>query len=268
MNRLLGPALLFCPADRPERYEKARAAADAVILDLEDAVAADRKDLAREAVAASHEPAETTVVRINPIGAGMLEADLAAVDAGGYRLVMLAKTESVEQLAALERYAVIALCETPAGVLAAPALAAAPNTAGLMWGAEDLVAALGGRSSRRADGGYRDVARAARSAVLLAAGAAGVAAYDTVHLDFRDEAGLQAEAEDAAAVGFTGTVCIHPRQVPVVRAAYRPTDEELAWAQRVVEAAASGGVVAVDGRMIDEPLLRQARRTLAAAGPS
>lgn len=265
MTAAPGPALLFCPADRPERFGKARDAADAVILDLEDAVAPDRKDAAREAVAASELPRESTIVRVNPVGAGMLEADLAAVDAAGYDMVMLAKAESADDAEALARYAVIALCETPAGVLTAPALAAAPNVIGLMWGAEDLVAALGGRSSRSDDGRYRDVARHARSAVLLAAGAAGKAAYDAVHLDFRDDAGLAAEAEDAAASGFTGTVCIHPRQVPIVRAAFRPTDEQLTWARRVVDAAASGGVVAVDGRMIDEPLLRQARRTLAAA---
>ncbi|MGN6743663.1 MAG: HpcH/HpaI aldolase/citrate lyase family protein [Amnibacterium sp.] len=265
MNGVPGPALLFCPADRPDRYEKALHAADAVILDLEDAVAPEAKDAARAAVAASALPVESTIVRLNPMRAGMLDADLAAVDAAGYRTVMLAKAESATDLELLEQYGVIALCETPAGVLAAPWLAAAPNTIGLMWGAEDLVAALGGRSSRGADGRYRDVARAARSAVLLAAGAAGKAAYDAVHLDLRDDAGLAAEAEDAAASGFAGTVCIHPRQVPIVRAAFRPTAEELAWARRVVEAAGAGGVVAVEGRMVDEPLLRQARRVLAAA---
>ena len=265
MSAALGPALLFCPADRPDRYEKALDAADTVILDLEDAVAPDRKDEARASVAASALPPERTVVRVNPVAAGMLEADLAAVDAAGYRLLMLAKAESATDLTALARYDVIALCETPAGVLAAPQLGAAPNVIGLMWGAEDLVAALGGRSSRGADGRYRDVARAARSAVLLAAGAAGKAAFDAVHLDFRDDAGLAAEAEDAAASGFAGTVCIHPRQVPIVRAAFRPTDEEVAWARRIVEAAAAGGVVAVDGRMVDEPLLRQARQVLTAA---
>ncbi|MCU1474697.1 aldolase/citrate lyase family protein [Amnibacterium sp.] len=266
MSGALGPALLFCPADRPDRYGKALAAADTVILDLEDAVAAHRKDAARAAVAASALPVARTVVRVNPVSAGMLEADLAAVDAAGYRTIMLAKAESTADLAPLGRYAVIALCETPAGVLAAPALAAAPNTVGLMWGAEDLVAALGGRSSRGADGRYRDVARAARAAVLLAAGASGRAAYDAVHLDLTDDIGLAAEAEDAAASGFAGTVCIHPRQVPVVRTAYQPTDAELAWAHRVLEAAAAGGVVAVDGRMVDEPLLVQARRVVAAAG--
>ena len=265
MSDTLGPALLFCPADRPDRFGKALAAADTVILDLEDAVAADRKDAARAAVAASALPVQRTVVRVNPVSAGMLEADLAAVDAAGYRTVMLAKAESPGDVAALDRYAVIALCETPAGVLAAPELAAAPNTVGLMWGAEDLVAALGGRSSRGADGRYRDVARAARAAVLLAAGAGGTAAYDAVHLDLTDDAGLAAEAEDAAASGFAGTVCIHPRQVPIVRAAYLPTEAELAWAHRVLEAGAAGGVVAVDGRMVDEPLLVQARRVVAAA---
>ena len=109
MSAELGPALLFCPADRPDRYRKALDAADTVILDLEDAVAADRKDAARAAVAASDLPVERTVVRVNPVAAGMLEADLAAVDAGGYRTVMLAKAESAADLATLGRYGVIAL---------------------------------------------------------------------------------------------------------------------------------------------------------------
>jgi citrate lyase subunit beta/citryl-CoA lyase len=135
-----------------------------------------------------------------------------------------------------------------------------------MWGAEDLVAALGGSGSRGDDGRYRDVARFARARVLLAAGAAGKAAIDAVHLDLADDDGLAAEAADAAASGFVGTACIHPRQVPIVRAAYRPTEAELAWAHRVLEAASAGGVVAVDGRMVDEPLLVQARRVLSAAG--
>jgi citrate lyase subunit beta/citryl-CoA lyase len=141
---------------------------------------------------------------------------------------------------------------------------------GLTWGAEDLVAAMGGTSSRFADGTYRDYARYARSRVLIAAASEGKPAYDTVHLDIADDAGQQAEAEDAAGSGFSGTMCIHPRQVPLVRAAFRPTPERLDWARRVLAQAATAGsgVFAFEGRMIDEPLLRQAARIVASADPA
>jgi citrate lyase subunit beta / citryl-CoA lyase len=161
---------------------------------------------------------------------------------------------------------VIALCETPRGVLAAAQLAAVPNVIALMWGAEDLVAAIGGRSSRRADGRYRDVARHARSAVLLAAAAASAAAVDSVYLDIGDLDGLRDEADDGAASGFVAKACIHPRQVSVVRDAYRPTAEEVDRARCVLAAAAgASGVFAFEGRMVDAPLLRHAEQIMRAA---
>ncbi|MCL2515647.1 MAG: CoA ester lyase [Microbacteriaceae bacterium] len=265
----LGPALLFCPGDRPDRYAKAAAAADAVIVDLEDAVGFGAKDAARAALRAAAgvlDPART-IVRVNPAASGLQAADLEAVRATPFRLVMLAKAESAAEVDRLADVSgvngrrVIALCETARGVAVAEQLSAHPAVLGLAWGAEDLVASLGGTSSRSPDGGYRDVARAARARVLLAAGAAGKPAFDAVHLDLADEAGLAAEAEDAAASGFAGTLCIHPRQVAVVRRAFAPSPETLAWARAVLRAAeaAGGGVFAVDGRMVDEPLLRQAR---------
>ena len=161
-------------------------------------------------------------MRVNPASTGHFADDLAALAATEYRTVMLAKCEGTADLVDLEDFEVLALCETARGVLAAAEVAALPNVSALMWGAEDLVASLGGSSSRHADGRYRDVATHARSQVLLAAGAHGVAAIDTVHLEIADAAGLRAEAEDAAALGFAATACIHPSQVPVVREAYRP----------------------------------------------
>jgi len=141
-----------------------------------------------------------------------------------------------------------------------------PQVIALMWGAEDLVGAIGGRSSRHADGSYRDVARFARSRVLIAAAAAGKAAIDTVHLDIADLDGLAAEVEDAAAVGFAATACIHPSQVAVIRAGYAPTADEIAWAERVLSAAqANFGVFRFEGRMVDGPVLMQARAVLARA---
>jgi citrate lyase subunit beta/citryl-CoA lyase len=263
---MLGPALLFCPADRPDRYAKAAKAADSVILDLEDAVAPENRAAARESLLATRLDPDRTIIRLNPAGTPDFELDLDAVRRSGYRTVMLAKTQSADQLDALADFDVIALCETPAGVENADAIAAAPNAVALMWGAEDLVGAIGGRSSRHADGSYRDVARYARSRVLIAAAAAGKAAVDTVHLDIADLDGLAAEVEDAAAVGFAATACIHPSQVAVIRAGYTPTADEIAWAERVLSAAETNpGVFRFEGRMVDGPVLMQARTVLARA---
>ncbi|MCM3695321.1 CoA ester lyase [Microbacterium oleivorans] len=259
----IGPAILFCPADRPERYAKALAAADTVILDLEDAVAPADKAGARTALTAAEVDLERVIVRVNPASSDELDRDLEALRGTGFRRLMLAKAEEAEEVDRLDGHRVIALCETPRGVENAGALARHPLVAGLMWGAEDLVAGIGGRSSRAADGRYRDVARYARSRVLIAAAAAGVDAIDAVHLDIADAAGLEDEARDAAASGFAATACIHPSQVEVIRRAYAPTSEEREWADAVLdEATRQPGVFRFRGRMIDEPVLRQARRTL------
>jgi citrate lyase subunit beta/citryl-CoA lyase len=259
-----GPALLFCPADRPDRYDKALERADAVILDLEDAVDPARRAVAREAIAASDLDPARVIVRVNPSGTDDQAADLAALAITPYRAVMLPKAERASDLSALEGLDVIALCETAAGVRAAGELAGHDGVVALMWGAEDLVASLGGTSSRHADGRYRGVALHARSEVLLAAGAAGRSAIDTVHLDIADLAGLAAEAEDAAAVGFAATACIHPAQVETVRRAYLPSDEQIAEAVALLAAAeaAGGGVFRHRGRMVDGPVIAHARAVL------
>ncbi len=259
-----GPALLFCPADRPDRYEKAAAAGDSVILDLEDAVSLDAKPRAREALAASSLDPARTIVRVNPRSTGLLEADLEALRGTAYRTVMLPKAETAADLEPLTGFDVIAICESPAGVRNAELLAGLDVVVALTWGAEDLVAALGGTSSRFVDGTYRDYARYARSKVLIAAASEGKAAYDTVHMAIADIEGLRLEAEDAAASGFTGSMCIHPSQAEVIRVAFRPSDDAIRWANGVLEAAAAAGrgAFSYEGRMIDEPLLRQARRLL------
>lgn len=261
--RSAGPAWLFCPADRPERFAKAAAVADVVILDLEDGVAAADRPAAREALRQVPLDPARTVVRVNPAGTDEQALDMAALATTSYTTVMLAKAESAAQVAALAPREVIALVETPRGAVFAAEIAAADNTVALMWGAEDLVAALGGGSSRRADGGYRDVARQVRSTVLLAASAFGRLALDAVHLDIDDLDGLRAEALDAAEVGFDATVCIHPSQLPVVRDAYRPAADRVAWARRVLAAAATErGVFAFEGQMVDSPVLRHAEAIL------
>ena len=197
---------------------------------------------------------------MNPAGTPQHDADIEALRGTGYRTLMLPKCETPPHL---EGFAVVALCETPAGVLDAAAIAAAPGVVALMWGAEDLVAAMGGWSSRfdpSEGGGYRGYALHARAAVLLAAKAHGRQAIDSVYLDYADLDGLAAEAQDAAAVGFDLKACIHPSQAGVVRAAYAPSPEQVERARRVLAAASSGGVTSLDGQMIDAPLIRQAEQ--------
>lgn len=257
---MAGPAWLFCPADRPDRYAKAAAAADVVILDLEDAVAAADKDGARDAIATTLLDPERTLVRIN---AGDPTADLKALDRTPYTRVMLPKAESAAEVLALRPYDVVVLIESPRGALAAAELAAADNTIGLMWGPEDLVAGLGGSSARHADGRFRDAPRHVRSSTLLAAKAYGRFALDTVHLNIADLDGLRLAAEDAVAQGFDASVAIHPTQVPVIRTAFAPPEAEVDWARRVLAAAkVERGVFRFEGRMVDGPVLRHAEALL------
>ena len=260
----LGPSLLFCPADRPDRYSKAAERADAVILDLEDAVLPADRAAARRALAEHPLDPATTIVRLNPAGTDDFDADLAALQSTDYRTVMLAKTESAADVAAVGNgLRVVALCETARGVLSAGDIASHTSTVALMWGAEDLVASLGGTSSRDDEGRYRPLAVHARSAVLLAAGAHGIAAIDSVYLDIADLDGLAAEVRDAAASGFAATACIHPGQVATIRAGYAPSDDEIAAATALLAAAdTAAGVFRFDGRMVDEPVLRNARSVL------
>ncbi len=262
--------MLFCPADRPDRYDKAAERADVVILDLEDAVAPDRRDVAREALVAHQLDPDRTIVRINPASTGEARRDLAAIAETLYRVVLVAKAQSAEEVAGTEMQT-IALIETPLGAVRADDIAAAPNVIGLMWGAEDLVAGLGGSSSRfgpdepRA-GTYRDVARYVRSAVRLAAAAHDRIAIDAVHLDIDDVDGLRDEVRDAVALGYQATACIHPSQVSTIRDGYSPTPAQVEWATAVVAAAGEhSGVFTFEGRMVDGPVLHQARAILTRA---
>jgi citrate lyase subunit beta / citryl-CoA lyase len=263
-----GPVPLFCPADRPERFEKALAAADAVILDLEDGVGSARKDVARTAIrdALSWLPPARTVVRINPPHTDDGLSDLALLRASPITTLMVPKAERREALIDLAPFRVVAICETAAGVLAAPQLAATRNCTAIMWGGEDLIADIGGRRSRRADGSYLPVVVHARARVLLAAAAAKIAAWDGVYLTIEDLDGLRVEAEEAVAMGFAGKVAIHPSQVPVLRDAFAPSAEDVDWARAVIAASreAGDGVFRFRGRMIDGPLLSHARAIVAA----
>lgn len=270
-------SLLFVPADRPERFAKAAASgADAVIIDLEDSVAAANKARARDAVAAElMEPgAVMRVVRINPLDAGMLAGDIAA--ARGADAVMLPKAEGAASVAAL-RAAWGADCppilpiaaETPRGVFAFGSYAEAEGLLGLTWGAEDLPAAIGAETAREPDGSYTAPYVMIRSLALFAAHAAGVAAIETVYPAIADLDGLARYARRGRRDGFTGMMAIHPSQVATINAAFTPDDAALAEARRIVaafEAAPGAGALQLDGRMIDAPHLKQARALLAQAG--
>jgi citrate lyase subunit beta/citryl-CoA lyase len=256
-----GPAWLFCPADRPERFGKAAAAADIVILDLEDGVAAADRPAARNALVDVQLDPARTVVRVNPFGTGDQPLDLEALARTRYETVMLPKCEGAEHVRALAPLEVIVLVESPLGALAVADSVRADNAVAVMWGAEDLFAVLGGTANRYPDGTYREVARHVRSQSLLAAKAYGRLALDSVYLDIKDLAGLRAEVDDAVAVGFDAKVAIHPSQVPVIRAGYAPTAEQVQWARHVLAAAADErGVFAFEGIMVDAPVLRRAER--------
>ena len=261
MTVVAGPGWLFCPADRPERFEKAAAAADVVILDLEDGVAAKDRPAARQALVDNALDPARTVVRVNPSDTADHQHDLEALASTAYTTVMLAKTETPEQISALSPRDVVVLIETPMAALRIVELARVDNTYALMWGAEDLFAVLGGTANRYPDGSYREVARHVRSQTLLAAKAYGRLALDSVFLDIKNLDGLRAEADDAVAVGFDAKVAIHPSQVEVVRTAYTPTEKQVDWARRVLDTARrERGVFAFEGTMVDAPVLRRAER--------
>lgn len=245
------------------------AAADVVILDLEDGVAAKDREAARTALVESALDPARTVVRINPVDTPEHALDLRALRDTAYSTVMLAKTESADQVASLAPFEVVVLVETPLGALTVNQSAQVRNAVAVMWGAEDLFAATGGTANRRPDGSYRDVAEHVRSQSLLAAKAFGLMALDSVYLDIKDLDGLRAETDDAVAVGFDAKVAIHPTQVAVIRAGYAPTAEQIDWARAVLARASSQrGVFQFEGQMVDMPVLRRAERIVGLALPS
>jgi len=280
-------SLLFVPGDRPERFAKAAASgADAVILDLEDAVTADRRGGARIEVArhlASVSRAVPQWVRINPVDSADALADLTAVIAARPDGILLPKPESLDDvwrvdhwLEALEaangisRGAIAMLpivTEKARAVLSLGSWGRLPaRVAGLTWGAEDLAADIGAEANRTADGAYEPPFLLARSLCLLAAGAAGVPAYDTIDIEFRDPAAIERRSREARRLGFSGQIAIHPAQIAPIHKAYTPSAEEISWAERVIEAFRSSpgrGAVQLDGRMLDMPHMRQAERILA-----
>ena len=266
-----GPALLFAPADRPERFAKAAARADMVILDLEDGAAEAAHERAQKNIIDNPLDPQRTILRITGPGTPTFAADVAFARRSGYGIVMVPKIrESIP--AELSGLSIIAMVETPQAVINIQALAQHPDVIGLFWGAEDLTAELGGTSSRYSaseDPGrsYRDPQRLTRALVQMHAAAAGIVAIDAIHADFRDTEGQYAEALDAAGCGFMATACIHPAMVEPVRRAYTPAAAELERAQAIVaQAGRHVGAFQLNGEMIDAPVVKQAVATLTRAG--
>lgn len=283
---------LFVPGNAPRKLDKAfGTGADVVVLDLEDSVAEAGKPDARRLVAeVLSAPRATSApllfVRINPLTGSHALADLAAVVPGSPDGIVLPKPDGAQDVVRLDHY--LAALEASAGlptgrIRVLPIATETPQAlfalgsyrdagsrlVGLTWGAEDLPAAVGASTNRGEAGGYSDLCRLARTLCLAGASAAGLPPIETVYPEFRDLAGLEAYAGRGRRDGFVGMMAIHPLQVPVINVAFTPTVQEIAHARSVVAAfGAAGpgaGTVALDGRMLDLPHLKQARALLAAA---
>lgn len=255
---------------------------DVALLDLEDSVPAAEKENARRVVSAALARPRGVTLRFVRIGRALsdqAEADLAAIVRPGLDGVLVPKVVRAEELAMLdemlaarERAAslvpgsvrVIAAIETAAALIDAPRIAKAPRVIGLMFGSEDFAAELGLPTRREAEAAELLYAR---SAVVVAAVAAGVQAFDGIWADFRDEAGLRDDAVRGRRLGFSGRQCIHPDQIAVVNEVFSPAPDEVAHARRVIAAYEDGvakglGAVALDGEMLDPPIVERARRVL------
>ena len=273
---MLPRSYLFVPGHRADRFDKALAAgADAVVLDLEDAVAPQDKTAAREAVArylaaADEATRQRLVLRINDEHTPWFDDDLTVLAATQAPSVMLPKAEAVATLArvrgACPSAGVLALIESARGVLNAEALAAADGVVRLVFGTLDFALDLDLVDDPVAGPLGLD---AAASRLAWASRAAGLPPpVAGVTADIHDPALLRADVARARAHGFGAKLCIHPKQVAWVHEALRPTEAELEWAQRVLEAVASApGAVQLDGRMVDRPVVERARRLLQRAGP-
>ena len=287
-------SFLFVPADSEKKLGKAdESGADAIILDLEDSVAPANKPSARK-LAADFLTARPRAgrryqiwVRINPLDTDLALSDLAAVVASAPDGIMLPKPEGPADVLQLSHYLdalevqaglepgsiriVPVATETPGAVfkLGDYGEAGLARLTAITWGAEDLSAAIGASTNLDASGEWAPAYKLARSLALLASHAAGVQAIETLYVDFRDEEGLRASCRAARSEGFTGRLAIHPAQVAVINECFSPSPEEISHAQRVLAAFAANpdaGTVGLDGKMIDIPHLKQAKRVLAQAG--
>jgi citrate lyase subunit beta/citryl-CoA lyase len=281
-------SLLFAPGSSPKMMAKAAAGgADVAIFDLEDAVHPDAKAQSRPLVAealGAPRGAAQRYVRVNALDTEWCAADLEAVLPARPDGVMLPKPNEPADLERLSKLIekwetpdrarqtkIIAVCtETPAATLSLSAQSwAHPRLAGLLWGGEDLSAAIGATANRDETGAYTAPFALARSLCLLAARAANVVPIDAVFTDFRDNDGLAHETAAARRDGFSAKAAIHPSQIELINACFTPTDAERDWAMRVIAAfeQSPNGVLQLDGVMLDAPHLAQARRIMAALQP-
>lgn len=249
---------LFVPGDRPERFAKAaRSGADAVIIDLEDAVASERKDSARAALRGDF-GCRPILVRVNGIGTPWHAADMAALAGHGFAAVIVPKAEASLAFGALceaSALPVIALIEGARGLADARRIASTRNVVRIAFGSVDFCADLGCAHSREA-------LLAARGELVLASRLAGLPApIDGVTTIIDDATLIANDARHARALGFGGKLCIHPRQIDAIHAGFAPSEAEIAWARKVL--ASGDGAVAVDNAMVDEPVRVRARDTLA-----
>jgi citrate lyase subunit beta/citryl-CoA lyase len=285
-------SLLFVPADSPAKLAKALGAgADAIILDLEDSVAPARKEAARASAAAflaqtaPQQKRPRLLVRVNGLDTGLTDADLDAVTPARPDAIMLPKAEGAASVVHLDAKLCVreALCGLAEGAIGIVPIAtetarslfvagtyrdSGPRLAALTWGAEDLATDLGAEVNRDGEGRFLDAYRLARTLCIAGAASAGVPAIDTVYVDFRNDAGLRRECEEARRDGFTGKMAIHPGQVATINDVFTPSPEAIARAQAIVAAFAASpgaGVVGVDGVMFDRPHLTKAERLLARA---
>src|SRR5438552_4707788 len=283
-------SLLFVPADSERKVAKASGiGADALILDLEDSVAPPRKALARDMVKnlLGGPPRDWGfLVRINPLGSGLTLGDLAAIVRPGLDGILIPKVNGIGDIELISNYVdvlevatgetpghvklLVVATETPAAMIGFASYATpSRRLVAVTWGAEDLGAALGALSNKEADGSWTFPYQVARAQCLFAAGAAGVAALDTLHADFRDQKGLAESCRIALRDGFVGRIAIHPDQVATINSCFTPTEADIEHARRVVAAFAANpelGTVGIDGKMYDMPHLVAAKRALASVG--
>lgn len=281
-------SMLFVPADSERKFAKGAAVgADALILDLEDAVAPSMKDAARTLVSTLlDDKAERSwrfFVRINPFDTGMTFDDMAAVVKPGLDGLLIPKANSAQDVARvaaeldrLERQAGMEQGTVKLAVVATETAQAMfnlgnyapphPRLVAMTWGAEDLAAAIGATYNKEEDGSWTFPYQVARAQCLFAATAAEVLPLDTLYADFRDAQGLEKDCHRARRDGFVGRIAIHPDQVAVINRAFSPTPEQIAEAQAIVDAFAASpnaGTLGIGGKMYDIPHLKAARRTLA-----
>ncbi len=264
-----GRSYLFVPGNRPDRFEKAlRSGADAIILDLEDAVSVAEKDEAREAISAWLSPEHPAYVRVNGASTGWFRDDLDAIARPGLSGILLPKAEKPDQVSEAasllaEEATIVPILETGLGIWDARTLAAARRVERLAFGALDFTLDVG-------IGGEGEELLYARSRLVLASRVAGILPpLDGVTAALDDPDRLAADVDRARRLGFGGKLCIHPRQAEAVNRGFVPSETEISWARRVLEAAetAGAGAFRVDGEMVDRPVLVRAQSVLDSLEP-